>query len=204
MKVEPSPGLLVTSMVPPSMRAEMLGDGQSETGATVIAGCRDVGLRERLEQAADLFFRHSNSGIADGECHDARSRRATAVTRRTDKLHRALLGEFRSIAEKIDQALLQLHHIDMHHADIGGHIDLKTVGVLVHQRRDQDTHFRNEFAEIHILQDRRSMRPDSILDRSRMSLIRPSRCLPALWILTRSAWLAVSLRSCASSWRISL
>src|SRR4051812_36123948 len=50
----------------------------------------------------------------------------------------------------------------------------------------------------------RSMRPASILDRSRMSLMRPSRCLPAALTRWRSGMNASSPTSSASSWSISL
>ena len=51
---------------------------------------------------------------------------------------------------------------------------------------------------------KRSILPASIFDRSRTSLIRPSRCLPEAWILARSATNSGRSRSSASSRSISL
>ena len=63
MKVEPLPGVLSTVTSPPSMRAEVLGDGQAKTGAAELLGGRGVGLAERLEQPAKLFLGHADAGV---------------------------------------------------------------------------------------------------------------------------------------------
>ena len=49
-----------------------------------------------------------------------------------------------------------------------------------------------------------SILPASIFERSRMSLMRASRCFPAAWIFLRSGIASSSPRSAASSWSISL
>ena len=74
------------------------------------------------------------------------------ATRSNRELHHSLFGEFRGVAQQIDQALLELHDVDTHHADIGRHVDLQAVGILVHQRRNQNAHFGHKLAEIDILQ----------------------------------------------------
>src|SRR5258708_5750122 len=48
---------------------ELLGDGEAEAGAAILAGGRRVGLAEGLEQAGLLLGRHADAGVDDGELH---------------------------------------------------------------------------------------------------------------------------------------
>ncbi len=128
---------------------EMPGDGEAEPGAAVIARGRGVGLGEGLEQPAHLLVAHADAGILDREGEDRAA--GSRLRLRHRQRHQSALGEFRGIAEQVDQALLQLHQIDMHGADIGRRHDLEIVAVLVHQRRHQHLHFGRELAEIDLL-----------------------------------------------------
>ncbi len=47
--------------------AELAADGQAEAGAAEPAGGRGIGLREGLEELAELFGRHADAGVADAE-----------------------------------------------------------------------------------------------------------------------------------------
>ena len=96
VKVEPLPGVLATVMSPPSMVAEMLGDGEAEAGAAVIARGRGIGLGEGLEQPAHLLVAHADAGVRHREAEHRASGFRLCLRHR--QRHRSALGEFRGVA----------------------------------------------------------------------------------------------------------
>src|SRR5262249_36460924 len=83
----------------------MLGDGETEPGATESFCGRAIGLRERLKQSCHLLRRHPDPGVADCK----RGKRGCSAQERTRcEPDRPILGELARVAEKIDDALLEL------------------------------------------------------------------------------------------------
>ena len=67
VKVEPSPGVLSTETSPPIIWQIFRVIARPRPGAAVLARGRGVGLREGLEQPADLLGRHADAGVAHAE-----------------------------------------------------------------------------------------------------------------------------------------
>ena len=62
-KVLPCPGALSTPTSPPISSARLLADGEAEPRAAVLPRGGGVGLREGLEQLADLLGREADAGV---------------------------------------------------------------------------------------------------------------------------------------------
>src|SRR5208283_3879217 len=93
---------------------EFAADGESETGAAVLAAHAAVGLLERLENDLLLVGRNTDSGIADRERQHARRpiqvvivRAPSAVNRLEAQRHLPALGELECVGEQIFDDLLQ-------------------------------------------------------------------------------------------------
>ena len=97
MKVEPTPGLLVTPIDAAQQRGETLGDGEAKAGAAEISGGRGIGLRERLEQPAHLLFGHADAAVRHLEQNMRLAGRAGLPC--DGKPDLALLGELRGVAQ---------------------------------------------------------------------------------------------------------
>ena len=66
-KVLPFPASLETPISPPINCASRFGDGQTQTGAAVLAGGGSVGLLKGLEEATHLLFGEADAGVTDRE-----------------------------------------------------------------------------------------------------------------------------------------
>src|SRR5258708_1240313 len=95
-------------------KGKMGGDGEGESSAAIFLGGRGIGLAERLEQPADLFLGHADTGVGDGETDDRSFRRFEPFDGK-DEL--TVLGKLAGVAEKIEQALFQLGSVGAHAAD---------------------------------------------------------------------------------------
>ena len=204
VKVEPLPGLLVTSIVPPSMVAEVLGDGQAEPGAAEVAGGRGVGLGEGLEQPADLLLGHADAGVGHVE-GDARLAGCGLRSRETASVTVAVLGELRGVAQQVDQALLELGQVGAHRADVGRAVDHQPCCRSSSTSGSIDgLHLVDQAGEIDLLEidvhaagfDLRQI--EDVVDQAEQMLA------GALDLLSDRRRLASSPRSVASSTRISL
>src|SRR5579871_4496217 len=66
-KPRPFSKLALHRQVPTHQVAELFADGQTQAGAAILLGRRDVGLRECLEELAQLLWRHTDAVVADAE-----------------------------------------------------------------------------------------------------------------------------------------
>ena len=109
---------------------EGAGDGEPEAGAAELARGRFVGLREALEQPADLLLGQADAGIGDGKAQPVGPVLPFAPHRERDL---ALFREFGRVADQVDQRLAQLQLILMHRAQIAVVVEAEAVALL----RDQ-------------------------------------------------------------------
>ncbi len=116
--------------------AEAPGNRQAEAGAAVFFGRGRIGLRERLEQPAELLLGHADAGVGDGKAHH----RPVGLETLRHQSEAAVLGELAAVAEDIEQALLELGAVGMHAAEVLGRLELERIAVLLGQRNDQRPH----------------------------------------------------------------
>ena len=88
---------------------QLLADEQPQPGAAEAARGGHVGLREGLEQAADLLGAQADAGVDDGQLQHVARQRARP------QRDRAAGSELDRIAAKIQQHLLQSHVVRAHH-----------------------------------------------------------------------------------------
>ncbi len=183
VKVEPLPSSLSATDVAAEHPAEVPGDGEPEPGAAIVPGGRGVGLAEGLEE-------RRQSAPASCRCRC----RTTSNSTRSPPLGQpscrqrdpALLGELGGVAEQVEQDL----------AELGLVRAASRRGRAVPRARSCCRSWPPAARPWHCTSASRpatsnasrntSILPASIFDRSRMSLIRPSRCLPAPRIFSRS------------------
>src|SRR5262249_49751825 len=91
--------------------AKTLGDRESESGAAVSFSGGRIGLHEVLEELGQLFGRHPEPCVAN----DERQRRSLALELERDG---AVGREFCRIAQKIEQALLELGAVGVKSANV--------------------------------------------------------------------------------------
>jgi hypothetical protein len=84
---------------------QLLGDGQPEPGAAVVAGGRGVGLREGLEQLVEALRVQADPGVADLEAHDVALPHAPGRADGHD--HLALRGELDRVRQQVGEHLAQ-------------------------------------------------------------------------------------------------
>src|SRR3990170_40495 len=82
-------------------------DREPEAGAAVDPSAARVRLLELLENQAELVRRYAGARVGDGD-------RNRAVRRARLEADAAALGEFRGVAEEVDDDLPQLFFIDVH------------------------------------------------------------------------------------------
>ena len=179
VKVEPLPELARHRHVAAHHLAEAPREAESQPGAAVFARRRGVGLRERLEELAA-------AARASCRCR-CRVTSNLIASRPSTGSRRAKRPRSRIVPRSVNlQALLS--RLKRHWrtfvasecivADSVAHVDLERVAVLLHERMDRRRHLVDEIRDVEF--SRKSViLPASILARSRMSLMRPSRCLPA-------------------------
>ena len=81
------------------------GNGQAETGATVSACRRVVGLHKGVEQLGTGFGRNADAGILDFEAHQKRI--GGIFLNERAQGDRALLGELDGVGGVVEHSLLQ-------------------------------------------------------------------------------------------------
>ena len=111
--------------------AEGPRDGEAEAGAAELAGGRLVGLREPFEQPAQLLLRHADPRVDDPELQHLGVAFVVAADLQGQL---PVLGEFRCVAQEVEEALPQLDDVGLHRADIGCDLDLERVALLPDQR----------------------------------------------------------------------
>ena len=184
---------------------QLAADGEAEAGAAVFAAGAGVGLLERLEDDLLLFRRNADAGIATPRrrpppapgCSTGCSALQPPRGRDDVEPHAALLGEFEGVRQQVLEHLLQALGVgDDAAAEIG--IDVR--------RRTRAARFSASWRNGRATMSSRLAKnissastvtvPDSILERSRMSLMRLSRSVPAPWMVrANSTCLAVRLPS---------
>ena len=165
-------------------QAARRADRQPQARAAEPARGRGLGLGERLEQPAELLgvmpMPVSETGnVSQRPCPSTRSRSTASVIR-------AVLGELGGVAQQVEQRLPHLGQVGVHRCRRrrgsrrpGGCRSCSTSGWTIASTSRTSSATSNVSRKSSIL-------PASILERSRMSLISPSRCLPAALILPRS------------------
>ncbi len=124
------PGRALHHDVAAEQPAEGPRDGETEAGPAEPAGCRLVGLREALEQPAQLFRRHTDPRVDDPELQHGGI--AAAITANLEG-QLPVLGELRRIAQEVEKALPQLDDVGLHRADIGRDLHDERVALLPDQ-----------------------------------------------------------------------
>src|SRR5215472_17629884 len=99
VKVEPSPGVLVT-VISAHQPAQPAADRQPEPRPAKLPCRRRVGLGEFLKQPAELFLGHADAGVGDSKIDPMLTGPFGA---RNTQPHRAALGEFAGIAQQVQQ-----------------------------------------------------------------------------------------------------
>src|SRR5690606_23555572 len=92
--------------------AEATRERESETGATVFPRRRRVGLRERLEEPAELLGGHADTGVRHAE-DDAVAGNATGLPRHRER-DGAALGELGRVAQQVEERLANLGQVREH------------------------------------------------------------------------------------------
>jgi hypothetical protein len=96
-----------------------------------LARGRGVGLREFLEEAAELLLGHADTGVGDGEIDPML---AGLLHARNAEPHRAVLGELAGVAKQVEEDLAQPHIVGVDRADPLGRIERELVLVLLGER----------------------------------------------------------------------
>ena len=182
---------------------QLAADRQAEAGAAVFAAGAGVGLLERLEDDALLLRRDADAGVGDLERHHRRrvvedrmirrsSRRSTAAMLSCTPPCSVNLKAFDS--RFFSTCCRRLQSVVM----------LRSVGSTCtsNDRPRLSASWRNGRVTVScrlgskISSASTDTVPDSIFDRSRMSLIRLSRSVPAPWMVrANSTWRGVRLPS---------
>ncbi len=134
------PGRALDHDVAAEQPAEGPRDGETEAGPAEPAGRRLVGLREALEQPAQLFRRHADPRVDDPELQHRGIASAIAADLEGQL---PVLGEFRGIAQEVEEALPQLDDVGLHRADIGRDLHDERIALLA----DQSLHGGLDFAD---------------------------------------------------------
>ena len=141
---------------------------------------RGLGLGERLEQPAELLLGHPDPGVGDGEGEPVVG---LSLHGQADG---AVVGELGGVGEQVEQRLPHLGQVGVHRRR--GRRGSRRPACCRSSRPAAGRWPRRPGpgpATSNVSRNR-SIRPASILERSRMSLISPSRCLPAALIFWRS------------------
>jgi len=121
-KRSPSAALLRHDDVAPHRPGQLLDRRQSKPGATEARGNRDIGLRERAEQALDLGEREADPAVGDRECDSDPALRAPK--RRDPERDTAMVGELHRVIDQVLQRRAQAHRIaDRKSGELFGNID---------------------------------------------------------------------------------
>src|SRR5207302_1267796 len=91
--------------------AETTTQNQSESGSSVLARRRGLGLRERLEKPRDLFRRQADTSVTHRESHAFLAGLDLSGHFQGD---RAVFGELACVTEKVEQGLPSLGQIGTH------------------------------------------------------------------------------------------
>ena len=194
MNVLPWPGVLTSLISPPSSVRQLAADGEAEAGAAVLAARAGVGLLERLEDqrcfSAAMPMPVSLTSNGDGclartaSTGDRSSSRRRRDCTRIDtwpcdvnlnafdsRFLRICCRRFGSLVKRARQRVVELEH--------------GTPGSSI-RRRDGTCVRRCRAATANVISSASTVTvPDSIFDRSRMSLISVSRSVPAEWMFLR-------------------
>ncbi len=92
---------------------QFLTDHQPQSGTTITTGDRAVPLNKWLEQTHQLFFIHTNPGIADPELQQNLIP-GGGKDRADMDIHHALFGKLDGIADNIGHDLLQTQRVAGH------------------------------------------------------------------------------------------
>ena len=176
----PCPASLATVDVAAHHPAEAPADRQPQPGAAVLARGRRVGLGERLRRAAPAAPRVMPMPVSRH-----REARSSSLPSGAHRAHASsvtvpLLGELAGVAQQVEQRLAHLASGRRASTPRSARaVDDEAVAVLLDQRLDVPRRPAHQPAPRRSPRGSSSILPASILERSRMSLISSSRCLPA-------------------------
>ena len=189
MKVLPDARRAAQLDLAAQQEGELAADGEAQAGAAVLAAGAGVGLLERLEDDALLLGRDADAGIGDLERHHVgralehgmgpRSSppRAGDTARRTA----ALLGELERVREQVLEHLLQPLRVgDDGVAPATRRSRPRSRERVGFRPRGGTAGRRRRCRLVSTTSSAMTVTvPDSILERSRMSVMRLSRSVPA-------------------------
>src|SRR6516225_5121114 len=188
VKVEPSPGLLATVTSPPKSWQKFR---VITNPSPVPPYFSDVVISAWLNA---WNSRPSCSSVGNGKAYGGPAILDTFRYQCDATVLRELVG----VAKDIEQALFEPGAVGAHAAKVIRQAVLDCITVLFRKRDDDRTHLFEQRNDLDVSR-KISIRPASIFDRSRMSLMRPSRCRPAPSIFFRSGTSLSRPRSTTSS-----
>ena len=120
-------GLAVDRDVAAHHLTEAARECEAQTGSAELSRRRRICLREGLKEPDDLLGTESDAGVGHAE-HDP----LAAVHGQSfgQNFDHAVVGEFRCIGNKIEQALTQFAQISVHEADVRRARNLERIAVL--------------------------------------------------------------------------
>ena len=92
---------------------QALGDGQAQASATILAGCRNIGLRKSFKDAVELVRRDANPCVLYPKLQPLLPIRQDLFF--DVNVDSALLGELDGIADQVDQDLPQPRRVAHDH-----------------------------------------------------------------------------------------
>src|SRR5262249_52693180 len=152
---------------------ELAGDSKAEPRPAIAPRGQGIGLGEVLEQFRLLFCGHTDAAVRDGKLDPVAAVRHLAHPQRDLALFRKLAG----VAQEIKQNLLQPHGVRGERANVLWRFDDEAVLVLLGKLSRSADDLVDKPSQIR--SGLRSSLPASIFDRSRISLMRLRRWVPA-------------------------
>ena len=177
-----------------SRRDELAADRQAQAGAAVLAAGAAVGLLERLEDDLLLVGRDADAGVASPRTRARRGARLSVVVVRAParrapaaivERHLALVRELERVRQQVLEDLLQALGVGGHRRAAGcGSMRIeKSTGSSPRPRGGRCARRSAAARRARSSPTSTTTVPDSIFDRSRMSLMSISRSLPDEWIV---------------------
>ena len=148
---EPGPLASVTLRAdgPAHELAEPLGDGQPQTGATMLARRRAVNLHEGFKHPRQLVAAHADSGIAHGKLDPILFVSRNALRSQGDG---ATLCELAGVREKVEEHLAHPREIGPHVAKAGVALELEDVTIFPHEGSDRGHQIVEHLADVKALE----------------------------------------------------
>ena len=188
------PRLAVQVQLAAEQVGDLAADGQAQAGAAVLAAGAAVGLLERLEDDLLLVLGDADAGVDRPRsrspcrrCSATRCRRSTRADRRRKirRRHAAPFGELERVRQQVAQHLAQPHVVgpDVPRAEPESSSIVKLELLLLGHVAERAIDVVLQLAEAAPSPTSTAMVPDSILARSRISLISASRSAPDWWMV---------------------